>query len=222
MYVQENLTTTPHEVLGISWKLPEELAEKFWSLGAFAKLVLDENRTCITDIIEDIEKREKAEAEAAQEEAEEVEIKEKREKLVKAAILEEQGVKTLARVLFRNVAPQMSANEVITCRALATEWEPGNYAVGDVRNFNNIPFRCVQEHDSAENPNWNPFEAPALWASYHGTTSETALPWVQPTGMHDMYKKGEYMIWMNDTLYRAVQDTNFSPEEFPNAWEEVI
>ncbi len=221
MFVQENLTTTPHEVPGVSWELPEALAGKFRELGAFAKLALDENRTRITDIVEDTEKRAAVEAESAREEAEKAEIKEKREKRAKALALEEQGIKTMARVMFRSAAPRMVADDVIACRALAAEWKPGSYAVGDVRNADGVPFRCVQAHDSTGSPDWSPVKAPALWAAYHGRGPETALPWVQPSGAHDLYQAGECMVWTDGRVLRAVQATSYSPGESPGAWEEV-
>ena len=40
-----------------------------------------------------------------------------------------------------------------------------------------------------------------------------------PTGAHDMYKTGEYMIWTDGNTYKCIQDTNFSPEEYAQAWE---
>ena len=39
------------------------------------------------------------------------------------------------------------------------------------------------------------------------------------TGAHDMYKSGEYMIWTDNQVYKCTQDTNFSPDEYPQAWE---
>ena len=39
------------------------------------------------------------------------------------------------------------------------------------------------------------------------------------TGSHDMYRTGEYMIWTDGTIQRCKQDTNYSPEEYPQAWE---
>ena len=56
---------------------------------------------------------------------------------------------------------------------------------------------------------------------YHGTSPETARPWVVPTGTHDMYRAGEYMVWTDGQTYRCRQDTNFSPEDLPGAWEAV-
>ena len=45
MYIQESLTTTPHEVPGCSWELSDALAEKFYRFGAFSKLVLNDDRS---------------------------------------------------------------------------------------------------------------------------------------------------------------------------------
>ena len=61
---------------------------------------------------------------------------------------------------------------------MARPWAPGAYAVGDVRVYGGIPYRCVQAHDSSANPAWTPGATPALWMQYHGTTPETARPWV--------------------------------------------
>ena len=100
-------------------------------------------------------------------------------------------------------------------------WKPGAYAVGDVRVYGGVPYRCVQAHDSSANPGWTPDATPALWMQYHGTSPETARPWVAPAGAHDMYRAGEYMIWADGFTYRCKQDTNFSPVEYAQAWEAV-
>lgn len=104
---------------------------------------------------------------------------------------------------------------------LVRPWKPGAYAVGDVRVYGGIPYRCVQAHDSSANPGWTPDATPALWMQYHGTTPETARPWVAPAGAHDMYRAGEYMIWTDGQMYKCLQDTNFSPVEYAQAWEAV-
>ena len=46
-----------------------------------------------------------------------------------------------------------------------------------------------------------------------------ARSWEAPTGAHDMYKAGEYMIWADGLTYLCKQDTNFSPEEYLQARE---
>ena len=99
-------------------------------------------------------------------------------------------------------------------------WHEGTYNVGDVRMYEGNPYKCVQAHDSTGNPAWNP-EVASLWMQYHGTTKETARPFIHPTGAHDMYLNGEYAIFADGSIKRANQDTAYSPDEYPQAWEAV-
>ena len=101
-------------------------------------------------------------------------------------------------------------------------WKPGAYTVGDVRMYNGIPYKCVQAHDSTATPDWTPESTPALWMQYHGTGAETARPWIAPTGSHDVYRAGEYMIWTDGNVYECMAQTNFSPAEYPQAWVNVM
>lgn len=100
-------------------------------------------------------------------------------------------------------------------------WKTGAYAVGDVRLYGGIPYKCVQAHDSTGNPAWTPDAAAALWMQYHGTTVESARAWVSPTGAHDMYRAGEYMIWTDGNTMKCLTDTAYSPDAYPAAWEEA-
>lgn len=110
--------------------------------------------------------------------------------------------------------------EVNEYQAAVREWQPGAYVVGDVRQRLGAPYKCVQAHDSTANPGWTPEATPALWMQYHGTTPESARPWIAPTGAHDMYKAGEYMIWTDGRLKKAKMDTAYSPTDYPQAWED--
>ena len=100
------------------------------------------------------------------------------------------------------------------------KWTPGNYVVGDVRVYDDIPYKCIQAHDSTGNETWNPSVA-SLWIQYHGTSIETARPWVAPTGAHDIYLAGEYMIWTDGSTYKCLSNTNFSPADYASAWEKI-
>jgi hypothetical protein len=100
-------------------------------------------------------------------------------------------------------------------------WKPGAFSIGDVRMYEETPYKCVQAHDSTATPDWTPSATPALWMQYHGTTVETARPWIAPIGAHDMYQVGEYMIWTDDTVYKCIVATNFSPTDYAQAWEKV-
>lgn len=101
-------------------------------------------------------------------------------------------------------------------------WHPGVYGIGDVRMFDNIPYKCIQTHSSADNPDWTPASTPALWIQYHGTTPDTARPYIAPTGAHNIYKKDEYMIYTDGNLYKCLTDTSFSPTDYAQAWEIVV
>lgn len=120
----------------------------------------------------------------------------------------------------RAAAPTAPADDVIADTALLQEWQPGEYAIGDVRVHNDQPWRCCQAHDgTAQGDAWAPGAAPALWAPYHATTSKRALPWVAPTGAHDAYQAGEYMRWTDEQIYRCTADaTVHGPDVLPSAW----
>ena len=111
--------------------------------------------------------------------------------------------------------------EINDSLVIIRDWKEGSYNINDVRLYEKIPYKCVQAHDSTGNPNWNPVETPSLWMQYHGTTPESARPWITPMGAHDMYKVGEYMIWTDGVLYQCIYDTTYSPYEYAAAWQAV-
>ena len=114
-----------------------------------------------------------------------------------------------------------SASEINDNLVIIRQWKAGNYAIGDVRMYEGIPYKCVQAHDSTDNDAWNPTVA-SLWMQYHGTSVETARPWLAPTGSHDMYKAGEYMIYTDGLMYKCLVDTVYAPADYASAWESVV
>ena len=81
------------------------------------------------------------------------------------------------------------------------------------------PYECMTAYDGAVQQDWT-IDNRTLWKPWHSRKAEYALPWEAPTGAHDMYKAGEYMIWTDGTVKKCIQDTNFSPDEYPGAWED--
>lgn len=104
---------------------------------------------------------------------------------------------------------------------LYQDWALGSYQVGDIRNAKDQTWECFQAHDNATYPDINPDNAAwyTFWRPLHGKSPQTARPFVPVQGAHDMYRAGEYMIWTDGTIQHCKQDTNFSPEEYPQAWE---
>ena len=80
------------------------------------------------------------------------------------------------------------------------------------------PRECILAYDGTVQQDWT-IDTATLWKSWHSRKPEYALPWEAPTGAHDMYKSGEYMIWTDGTIRHCLENTNFSPEEYPQAWE---
>lgn len=116
------------------------------------------------------------------------------------------------------LAATQGTSAINSVTALVRSWKPGTYVIGDVRAEDGVPYKCVQAHDSTANPGWMPSAVPALWMQYHGTSRETARAWVAPAGAHDMYKKGEWMIYTDGLLYECLTDTAYSPTDYAQAW----
>lgn len=124
----------------------------------------------------------------------------------------------------RAVEPDVMNNEIIDLAPLLQPWQAGtassviSYKVGDVRTYNGQIWKCVQAHDHHGEPGWEPGIV-SMWGAYHATDAAHALPWTKPTGAHDMYQIGQFMIWTDGEIYECVQATNFSPEEYSQAWK---
>jgi hypothetical protein len=122
------------------------------------------------------------------------------------------------------LADKLADNEdktlAIACMAFFETWKPAKYSVGDIRTNpeTGYPRECMIAHDSTVNPDWT-ITTPSLWKIYHSRRKEFALPWEQPTGAHDIYKAGEYMIW-HGSIYRCLSDTAFDPGGQAAAWKE--
>lgn len=136
---------------------------------------------------------------------------------------EMEGILALTKYLMNESASERTDKTLcIQCMALFDVWTRGKYSAGDVRTDpkTGYPYESMIEHDSTVNTDWT-IEVRSIWKPYHSRMKEYALPWVQPTGAHDMYKAGEYMIWTDGTVKKCIQDTNFSPTEYPQAWEDA-
>lgn len=125
--------------------------------------------------------------------------------------------------LLAELAETDDKTEGIACRGLIPMYEQNHsYSAGDVRLHpeTGYPRECIMAYDGTTQQDWT-IDTPTLWKPWHSRKKEYALPWEAPTGAHDMYKAGEYMIWTDGTAKKCIQDTNFSPEKYPDAWEDV-
>lgn len=123
----------------------------------------------------------------------------------------------------RAAAAAATDNERITISMLYPDWTAGAHTVGEIYNAGGQTWECFAAYDNATYPDVKPGNA--AWYTFnrplHGTTAGTARPFAQPTGAHDMYKAGEYMIWTDGKMYRCTADTAYSPADYAAAWEAV-
>ena len=125
---------------------------------------------------------------------------------------------TAMKPLMTELVKDKPANIVISASEFILDWVPDSYVIGDIRkDSTGYPKKCITAHNSLTNPD-HTIDVASLWAPFHATQSTYALPWIAPTGAHDMYKVGEYMIFTDEKIYKCVMDTNFSPTDYAQAW----
>lgn len=95
-------------------------------------------------------------------------------------------------------------------------WETNTaYAVGDRRQYDGLLYRCVQAHTSQED--WTPDITPALWVR---TWTDPYPEWIQPTGAHDAYNKGDKCSYKGKHWICTIDGNVYAPDVY--GWEEVI
>ena len=133
----------------------------------------------------------------------------------------EQSATVMMRSMFATQVADMDDDTIIQCSGLADDWKPGNHKSGEVYNAGDQTWECYQDYDNSVypevkpgNPSWYTFNRPL-----HGNSPATARPFVPVQGSHDMYRANEYMIYTDGKTYRCKSDTNFSPDDYAQAWE---
>ena len=107
------------------------------------------------------------------------------------------------RKLIEGLAVTLDDETALTGIELFSKWQSGkSYSVGDRVQYNSILYRCVQVHTSQND--WTPDVTPALWVI---VSIEEFPEWVQPTGAHDSYNKGDKVSY-NGKHYVCTVDSN--------------
>lgn len=135
---------------------------------------------------------------------------------------EAQSAAAVGRMVLAQMA-DLDDDSRIRVSGLYKPWTAGKYEVGDIRNSGGQTWECFQAHDCAVYPDIKPGGAAwfTFWRPLHGKSAETARTFVPVQGAHDMYHAGECMVWTDGRIKRATQDTPYSPEDYPLAWEDI-
>ena len=89
------------------------------------------------------------------------------------------------------------------------------YAVDERLQYNGVLYRVVQAHTSQAD--WTPDKTPALFV----VVSLDEWPeFVQPTGAHDAYKKGDKVTFEGKHYISLIDANVYSPTAYPAGWQE--
>lgn len=98
------------------------------------------------------------------------------------------------------------------------------YAQGDRVRYDGGLFKCLQAHTSQEG--WEPDKAVSLWVAIIEPPSPDVPPeWVQPTGAHDAYAKGDKVthnekVWVSDIDANVYEPGVYGWTEFVEGGDE--
>lgn len=122
------------------------------------------------------------------------------------------------REIIEKATASLADEDALTAVELFPTWESGKAYEANARVlYNGHLYKVVQAHTSQAD--WSPDTVPALF-------SEVAMPgeipdFKQPTGAQDAYNKGD-KVRFNGAIYESLIDGNvWSPEAYPQGWEEV-
>ena len=99
--------------------------------------------------------------------------------------------------------------------AIYPAWEADTaYAIGQRVRYGDKLYKCVQAHTSQDD--WMPSTTPALWVR---VSIEEWPEWVQPTGAHDAYAKGDKVTYKGKRYISLIDGNTYSPDDYPAGWE---
>ena len=119
------------------------------------------------------------------------------------------------RQLIEQLAVTLDDETALTGVELFPPWSVGKaYATGDRVQHEGTLYKCVQGHTSQAD--WTPPATPALWTA---VSLDEYPAWVQPTGAHDAYSKGDKVTHSGKRWTSDVDNNTWEPGVY--GWTEV-
>ena len=124
-----------------------------------------------------------------------------------------------ARVLrpyIEKAAISLTDEDALQAVELFPQWVVEHaYVVGERLQYNGVLYRVVQAHTSQAD--WTPDITPALFV----VVSLDEWPeFVQPTGAHDAYNKGDKVTFEGKRYISLIDANVYSPAVYPAGWQE--
>ena len=114
-------------------------------------------------------------------------------------------------------AKNQSDKTLIDNKAAFEWWRPGIAAEKDkIYRFGDDLYRCIQPHTTQED--WTPDKVPALFVKI---SLEEFPQWVQPTGAHDAYNKGDKVSDEGKHWISEMDGNIWKPGTVAGAWSKI-
>ena len=120
------------------------------------------------------------------------------------------------RPYIEKAAANLPDEDALQAVELFPQWATSYaYAVDERLQYKNVLYRVVQAHTSQAD--WTPDVTPALFV----VVSLDEWPeFVQPTGAHDAYKKGDKVTFEGKHYISLIDANVYSPAAYPAGWKE--
>ena len=120
------------------------------------------------------------------------------------------------RKAINKFAENQTDETLIDNKAAFALWSGNGLEVkaGEIYLFNDELYRVVQDHTTQND--WTPDITPAL---YTKISVEEFPQWVQPTGAHDAYKKGDKVTYDNKHWISTADNNVWQPGGY--GWDEI-
>ena len=115
-----------------------------------------------------------------------------------------------------NITKDFDDEKALDNKELYPDWN-GNgiqLSVGSIVYYNNNIYRVLQAHKTQAD--WTPDVAVSLFVKI---SIDEFPEWVQPTGAHDAYKKGDKVTYNDDHWQSAVDNNVWQPGVY--GWEKL-
>lgn len=123
------------------------------------------------------------------------------------------------RPLIEKAAAGLDDADAAEAPALFPMWSATeHYLVGERRRYENVLYKCLQEHDAQES--WAPTAAPSLWAKVLIPDPDVIPEWEQPDSTNP-YMTGDKVMYKGKVYVSKIDNNVWSPEDYPTGWEEV-
>lgn len=120
------------------------------------------------------------------------------------------------RKLIEKLSADLSDSEAYTAPELFPMWTIKDYQTGDRVQYQSNLYKCLQSHTAQSD--WTPDTAVSLWVRVDDPAIEYP-EWVQPTGAHDAYAKGDKVRHMGKHWQSDIDANVYEPGVY--GWSEV-